>query len=61
MFKEDLHIPFNAPLNSQDTELQTYGCQQNNPDICAYNSIPNVCVFTSTDYIRKKYSRSWKK
>lgn len=61
MSKKDLHVPFNAPLNSQDTELQTYGCRQNNPDNCAYNSIPNVCAFTSTDCICKKPSRSWKK
>lgn len=61
MFKKDLHIPFNAPLNPQDTELQTYGCRQNNPDICAYNSIPNVCAFTSADCVCKKPSRSWKK
>ena len=37
MNKKDLLIPFNAPLHSQDTELQTYGCRANNPDICGNN------------------------
>lgn len=44
-----------------DAENQTYGCRQNNPDICASNSIPGVCAFTSDDCICKKPSRSWKK
>ena len=32
---KDIRIPFNAPLGELDTELQTYGCRANNPDICA--------------------------
>lgn len=32
-----MKVPFNAPLNPQDTETQTYGCRQNNPDICGNN------------------------
>ena len=56
-----LHIPFSAPLNEKDTESQTYGCRQNNPDICSYNSMPGVCAFTSDDCICKKPSRAWKK
>ena len=59
--KKDLKIPFNAPLNPQDTETCTYGCRQNNPDICAYNSLSGVCAFESSDCICKKPSRSWKK
>ena len=58
---KELLVPFNAPLNEQDTELQTYGCRQNNPDICSSNSIPDVCAFASDDCICKKPSRSWKK
>ena len=58
---KELKIPFNAPLNEMDAENQTYGCRQNNPDICASNSIPGVCAFTSDDCICKKPSRSWKK
>ncbi len=61
MNEKHLKIPFNAPLNPQDTETQTYGCRQNNPDICANNSIPSVCAFTSGDCICKKPSRAWKK
>lgn len=56
-----LKIPFNAPLNEKDTELQTYGCRQNNPDICSYNSMTDICAFASQDCICKKPSRAWKK
>lgn len=61
MSEKVLKIPFCAPLNEQDSETQTYGCRQNNPDICANNSIPSICAFTSADCICKKPSRSWKK
>lgn len=61
MSEKGLRVAFSAPLNEQDTETQTYGCRQNNPDICASNSIPGVCAFTSDDCICKKPSRSWKK
>lgn len=61
MNKKDLSIPFNAPLHSQDTELQTYGCRANNPDICGNNGLLNVCAFSSEDCICKKPSRAWKK
>ena len=54
-------IPFNAALNEQDTEAQTYGCRANNPDICANNSVPDICAFASDDCICKKPSRAWKK
>lgn len=60
MSTSNLKIPFNAPLNAQDTEIQTYGCRANNADICANNSIVNVCAFTSEDCICKKPSRAWK-
>lgn len=61
MNKKDLLIPFNASLNEQDTEVQTYGCRANNPDICENKGLQNVCEFTSDDCIRKKPSRAWKK
>lgn len=54
-------IPFNAPLNEMDTESQTYGCRQNNPNICGNNGIPGVCAFVCVDNICRKPSRSWKK
>lgn len=61
MIKDRLKIPFNAPLNKEDTEYQTYGCRANNPDICANCYLPDVCAFASEDGICKKPSRAWKK
>ena len=61
MNEKSLRIPFNAPLNARDTELQTFGCRANNPDICANNSMHNVCAFVREDHICKKPSRAWKK
>ena len=57
----ELHISFDAPLHFHDTEITTYGCRQNNPDICKNNGIPGVCAFVSSDSICKKPSRAWKK
>lgn len=54
-------VPFNAPLNPLDTEKQTYGCRQNNPDICGNNNLPDICAFCRTDHVCKKPSRAWKK
>lgn len=59
--KSDIHFKFDAPLNSKDTEEQTYGCRANNPDICRYYMLDGVCAFSSKDSICKKPSRSWKK
>ena len=61
MNKKDLSIPFKAPLHSQDTELQTYGCRANNPDICENNGLLNVCAFSSEDCICKKTVTSLEK
>lgn len=61
MRENDLHISFDAPLNNQDTEESTYGCRQNNPNICKNNGIPGVCAFVSKDSICRKPSRAWKK
>ena len=61
MNEKELRIPFNAPLNEVDTELQTYGCRQNNPDICGNNDLAGVCAFVSKDRICRKLSRAWKK
>jgi len=60
MNDKELKIPFKNPLNEQDTETQTFGCRQNNPDICANNGIEGVCAFASPDHICKRPSRSWK-
>lgn len=56
-----MKVPFNAPLNPQDTETQTYGCRQNNPDICGNNGKPDLCAFVREDGICLKPSRAWKK
>lgn len=61
MEKKDLHIKFDDKLNKEDTETQTYGCRQNNPNICSSNGIEGVCAFASKDCICKKPSRAWKK
>ena len=58
---KQLKIPFKAPLHEMDTEDQTFGCRANNPDICAFNGITDVCAFTRPDCICKKPSRAWKK
>lgn len=54
-------IAFNAPLNDADSETQTYGCRQNNPNICGSNGIVGVCAFVSEDKICRKPSRAWRK
>lgn len=56
-----IKVDFNAPLNPLDTEDQTYGCRQKNPDICSSNGIENICSFVCNDRICKKPSRAWKK
>ncbi len=54
-------IPFNDPLYPQDTEMQTYGCRQNNPNICSSNGLEGICAFASKDGICREPSRAWKK
>ncbi|MBQ9304497.1 hypothetical protein [Butyrivibrio sp.] len=61
MDRNQLRIPFDYPLNKDDSPIQTYGCRANNPDICANNSLPGICAFTSDDKICQKPSRAWKK
>ena len=51
MTEKELKVPFSAPINELDSELQTYGCRANNPDICINNSVQGVCAFTSDDCI----------
>jgi len=60
MSKNHLIIPFNAPTSEFDTEKQTFGCRQKNPDICRNNSLPGVCAFSREDCICQKPSRAWK-
>ena len=59
--KNELKVPFAAPLNEKDTETETVGCRANNPDICSNNGLEGVCAFVSADGICHKPSRAWKK
>ncbi len=61
MKEKELKISFNAPFNDLDTETQTYGCRQNNPDICGNNGMPDICAFVCEDGICRKPSRAWKR
>lgn len=59
--KKLLRVDFNSPLHESDTESQTYGCRQNNPDICGNNGLEGICAFVNQDCICRKPSRSWKR
>lgn len=39
------------PLRPGDTEQQTVGCRHSNPEICAKNSLADVCAFVRVDGI----------
>lgn len=60
-FPKELCIPIRSPLNEYDTEFQTYGCRQSNPDICGSCYLDGVCAFSSDDHICKHPSARWKK
>ena len=61
MSKKNLRVAFSAPLHEMDTELQTYGCRANNPDICANNHLEGICAFSNETGICYRPSRAWKK
>ena len=54
-----LVIETSAPLNSQDSPHQTYGCRHQNPNNCANNSMENVCAFVTADNICLKPPTGW--
>jgi hypothetical protein len=60
-FNMNFKIKFDEPLNDLDTEKQTFGCRQNNPDICGKNGLPNLCAFVRKDGICKSPSSHWAK
>ena len=60
-FPKELCIPIRAPLNEIDTEDQTWGCRQSNPDICGFCYLDGVCAFCNNDHICKHPSARWKK
>ena len=49
------------PLNSADSENQTYGCRCYNPDICAGYGSDGICAFYSNDHICKRPPKGWAK
>lgn len=59
--EKELRVNFNAPLNIEDREDQTYGCRANNPDICGSAYLDGVCAFVCNDSLCKRPSRAWKK
>lgn len=61
MDEKAIKVAFSAPLHEKDVETQTYGCRQNNPAICKYNGLSDICAFASKDCICRKPSRAWKK
>ena len=56
-----LVIEPSAPLHSQDSPCQTYGCRYRNPNNCASNSMENVCAFVTVDNICLKPPTGWAK
>ena len=54
-----LIIDPNAPLNSQDSPLQTYGCRCRTYINCGSNSMENVCAFVTADNICLKPPNRW--
>ena len=52
MDNKQIKVAFSAKLNDQDTEIQSYGCRANNP---------NICAFVCEDQICRRPSRAWKK
>lgn len=45
MNKKEFVFPINAPLNVLDRDNQTYGCRQNNPEICGNNNLQRFVLF----------------
>ena len=54
-----LVIEPSAPLHSQDSSCQTYGCRYRNPNNCASNSMENVCAFVTANNICLKPPTRW--
>ena len=50
-----------APLNSEDSPLQTYGCRCRTYKNCASNSMEDVCAFVTSDTICLKPPSRWAK
>ena len=61
MNEKSLRFSLSDPLNEEDTEIQTYGCRANNPDICKFCYVENKCAFVTKDHICLKPSAKWSK
>lgn len=59
--KKGVKVQFNAPLQPGDTVEMTVGCRANNPNICKYNGIQELCAFERDDGICQSPSKAWKK
>ena len=58
---KSLVIEPGAPLHSQDSPHQTFGCRHQNPNNCASNSMEEACAFVTADNICSKPPTSWAK
>jgi hypothetical protein len=56
-----LLFPFDAPINDNDTETQTFGCRHYNPEMCNSNYMDGICALVTSDHICRKPSTAWKK
>ena len=56
-----LVIEPSAPLNSQDSPCQTYGCRHRSPHTCQSIDMENVCAFVTVDNICLKPPARWAK
>jgi len=56
-----MKIDRNAPLFTNDTENETYGCRHSNPNICKDYDLSDICAFIRKDTICKKPPKGWKK
>lgn len=55
-----IHVPYNAPLNVNDNEEQTFGCRATSPSICKNFGLAN-CAFKNPNKICSLPPRGWKK
>ena len=58
-WKSSLVIGPSAPLNSQDSPSQTYGCRRRYPQNCPFIDMENVCAFVTADNICLKPPTGW--
>jgi hypothetical protein len=52
---------FHAPLQPLDSDKQTFGCRNSNPDFCAKNQLLQVCALVRADKICYAPPHFWAK